>query len=242
MGEREILVVEDNSADVLWIQHVLAGEKQRPWKWQVAGDLQSALSQLEKHRFDLILLDLNLPDSRGLDTLNSVLKHSPKSPIVVRTAYEDEELAYKAIEVGAQDYLLKEVLDRSRFLRLLNFALLRQNQTSPSIRLSEEARLDLVGQAFEIYSEEDNSFKRHNLTPFEFRLLAFLAGRRSQVLNRQEILQQLRGPEFSHYTERTIDVHISTLKNKFPFLKNRIKSVYGVGYVLESEFQEPERI
>lgn len=102
---------------------------------------------------------------------------------------------------------------------------------SDYLDLSSEARLHLVSQSLEIRDPTSGQYVRKSLTPFEFKLLAYFARHAGRTLSRSEILHQLRGEEFQHYTERTIDVHISTLKQKYPLLKDLIRSVYGMGYV-----------
>jgi len=90
-----------------------------------AASLGEALIRLGGERFDAILLDLSLPDARGLDSLVGIRCRAPSTPIVVMTGLSDEELAIKAVNAGAQDYLVKGEADGVALARRLRFAIER---------------------------------------------------------------------------------------------------------------------
>ena len=117
-----VLLVEDNDDDVLLIQESLSETKISIAR---AERLSSALEQLAKGGFDAVLLDLSLPDSQGLDTIGRVHSQAPAVPIVVLTGLNDEEAAVKAVERGAQDYLIKGQVDGHLLVRSLRYAIQR---------------------------------------------------------------------------------------------------------------------
>lgn len=117
-----VLLVEDNDDDVLLIQESLSETKISIAR---AERLSSALEQLASGGFDAVLLDLSLPDAQGLDTIGRVLSQVPGVPIVVLTGLNDEEAAVKAVEQGAQDYLIKGQVDGHLLARALRYAIQR---------------------------------------------------------------------------------------------------------------------
>jgi signal transduction histidine kinase/CheY-like chemotaxis protein len=120
--EMQVLLVEDNDDDVLLIQESLSETKISIAR---AERLSSALEQLAKGGFDAVLLDLSLPDSQGLDTIGRVHRQAPDVPIVVLTGLNDEVAAVKALERGAQDYLIKGQVDGHLLARALRYAVQR---------------------------------------------------------------------------------------------------------------------
>ncbi|NGZ29349.1 MAG: response regulator, partial [Magnetococcales bacterium] len=110
-----ILLVEDNQAESVLIQQVLEESTNEEFILQILGNLQSTLDWLPNHLCDVVLLDLNLPDSVGLATLESVLAIAPQTPIVVMTSLDDHQTAIRAVSHGAQDYLIKSCLNINSF-------------------------------------------------------------------------------------------------------------------------------
>jgi len=122
-----ILLVEDAPADAHVLAQVLAKESPQ-FELTHADRLSIALQFLDQGRFDLVLLDLMLPESKGLHTLSEVRERAPQLPIIVLTASNDEELALQALQQGAQDYLVKAHLQTSRHLlaRSIRYAIERK--------------------------------------------------------------------------------------------------------------------
>lgn len=121
----QILLVEDTSADVALVREML-NRFQSKYTLRVADCLSSALQHLENEVVDIVLLDLGLPDSSGLDALREVQQKRPELPIIVLTGLDDEELAAEAIALGAQDYLLKGNFDGQLVSRSMRYAVERK--------------------------------------------------------------------------------------------------------------------
>ena len=100
-------LVEDNPGDARLIQEMLREPPVAPFRVDWASRLDEALARLERESFDVLLLDLGLPDSQGLATFQDVYARSPKIPIIICSGAADEELAVEAVAHGAQDYLVK---------------------------------------------------------------------------------------------------------------------------------------
>lgn len=130
-----VLLIEDSKACALAITKMLGTA---PIATTVAGTLASGLLILTEQEFDVILLDLSLPDSLGLDTLVAVRNYAPNVPIVILTALDEAE---EAIELGAQEYLLKEEVTPNFLLRAIARARIRSRMKtaeSERLRLYEE--------------------------------------------------------------------------------------------------------
>src|SRR6266566_478840 len=132
----KILLVEDNPGDVRLVKETLAGQYIANFDVVSAASVGEALIRLSGEPFDVVLLDLSLPDAQGLETLGRVQSRAPATPIVVMTGLSDESMAMRAVNEGAQDYLLKGEVDGNALARRLCFAIERRRGSSA--RLDEE--------------------------------------------------------------------------------------------------------
>src|SRR5918911_2772371 len=113
----EVLLVEDNPGDARLVEIMLS--KARPGDFEVTNvaRLGEAIERLDDSMFDVILLDLSLPDSDSMETVYQTRMAAPRTPVVVLTGQDDEEVALKALQGGAEDYLVKggdrEIIARS---------------------------------------------------------------------------------------------------------------------------------
>ncbi len=107
----DILLVDDNPRDVRLLQEYLLESKTEKFVLSHQETLKETLLYLGKNRCDVILLDLSLPDSHGLDTLLQIHQLYSRIPIIVLTGLDDNELALEALRLGAQDYLVKGQID-----------------------------------------------------------------------------------------------------------------------------------
>lgn len=123
-GPLRILIVEDNPIDALLLERMLAGETEQ-FEMCRAQQIAEATSLLS-HPWDVILLDLRLPDCQGLETLRKVRALAPESPTVVITSLDDASLALEALNQGAQDYLIKGQITRDLLLRCVHYSIERQ--------------------------------------------------------------------------------------------------------------------
>lgn len=129
----KLLLVEDNPGDVRAVEETLAAQNIARFVVVAAATLGEALIRLGGERFDAVLLDLSLPDARGLDSLARLLSRAPSTPIVVMTGLTDEALAIKAVNEGAQDYLVKGEADGFALARRLRFAIERGRSSARSL-------------------------------------------------------------------------------------------------------------
>ncbi|MBP9866369.1 MAG: response regulator [Candidatus Omnitrophica bacterium] len=122
-----LLLVEDNPIDVKLVQAAFRRQADEVIVLETVGDLQSGLAALQTSEpFDLILLDLTLPDSAGLDTFRRVNASAPDIAVIVATGTDDEKLALEAMHSGAQDYLVKGRFDLHSLIRICRYAIERK--------------------------------------------------------------------------------------------------------------------
>ncbi|MEC4985041.1 MAG: hybrid sensor histidine kinase/response regulator [Oscillatoria sp. PMC 1068.18] len=133
----KILLVEDSLAEARLLQEVLKGA-QIKFNLVHVKRLQEALVQLQEDYFDVILLDLTLPDSEGLNSLAPLNQQAPSIPIVVLTNTNDDNLALEAVCKGAQDYLVKRHINLDVLVRSLRYAIARK-QVLETLRANNQA-------------------------------------------------------------------------------------------------------
>jgi PAS domain S-box-containing protein len=144
-----LLLIEDNEQDAYLARNLLQEGATVPFELIREARLATGLARLLEARFDLVLLDLSLPDSRGLATLQSVLEHSAATPVVVLTSLADESMSIQAVHQGAQDYLIKWPSDLRLLWRLLQHAIERA-ATRAALQASEERFRTLVQNSSDI--------------------------------------------------------------------------------------------
>jgi len=138
----DTLLIEDNDADADLIRHYLANPAVQAFFDDVsltrADSLTDGFDALGANQFDAMLLDLGLPESTGIETLQNVVDRDPSVPIIVLTGLDDTDVAVEAIQVGAQDYLPKDGLDGDRLVRSLRYAIERYEQEQLLTRQNEQ--------------------------------------------------------------------------------------------------------
>lgn len=136
-GVPRILLIEDNANDALAIK-IMLESADFPFKLEKAETLKSGLDILSEKQIDVILLDLGLPDSKGLDTFVNLFDEYPDVPIVMYTGLEDEDIAVKALQKGAQDYLVKGKVDSKLLVRAIRYSIERHRLRVELKRMSTE--------------------------------------------------------------------------------------------------------
>jgi len=133
------LLIEDNPADAEIVREMLAEGARARFEIEVAERLGSGIEALHQDHFDVVLADLNLPDSYGLDTFRALQECCPDTPIILLTGLEDEGTAEQALKQGAQDYLVKSQIDARSLDRSIRYAIERKHILRENVRLYDEA-------------------------------------------------------------------------------------------------------
>jgi len=181
------LIVEDNEADAFFVKKLLdSASRASPSPGQFVADsartLEMALSRLAAAEFDVILLDLGLPDSQGLDTLRGIRKAARAASIVVLTGTTELEFGLSALGLGAQDFLPKDELGPAVIARTLRYAIERRRA---------EAQLLATIREKEVLLKELNHRAKNNLQVVT--ALLSMQARRTQDENFRALVQSARG-------------------------------------------------
>ncbi len=196
----------------------------------VAGDGKRGLAALRGGRFDVVLLDVMLPDVDGFETCRRI-RSAPELaaiPVLMLTARGDDVDKVVGLELGADDYLAKPFNPRELLARIR--AVLRRTAPALGRPRFRSGALEIDFDAREVTVDG----RRVVLTHYEFELLAALARHGGRVLSRDQLLDALKGQEYEAF-DRSIDVHVSKLRAKLernPKAPRFIKTVRGVGYAL----------
>jgi signal transduction histidine kinase len=139
MGEAitRVLLIEDNPDDACLLREALDEAKERIQLVHV-GQLEDAAKLFGQESFQIILLDLSLPDSQGIETLVRVQSQAPSVPIVVLTGLDNDDIALQAVRAGAQDYLVKGEIDARNLLRAIRYASERKQAYEEMARLAAD--------------------------------------------------------------------------------------------------------
>ncbi len=221
MKGRRILVIED---EIKIAEIVKAYLEKEQYEVVLAETGAKALTAL-KQGFDLIILDLMLPDMEGEDICQTIREDSDV-PIIMLTAKSEEEARIKGLGIGADDYVVKPFSPRELVARVK--ALLRRVKGTKELMAFNNNDLIIDSVRFEVRKKDAPLV----LTPTEFKLLQCLADRPGQVFTRLQLVNVILGYDFEGY-DRTIDAHIKNIRHKIEDNQKSpsyLKTVYGVGY------------
>jgi two-component system response regulator MtrA len=221
MSRGRVLVVDDDPALAEMLGIVLRTEGFEP---SFVSDGDRALAAFRSTKPDLVLLDLMLPGTDGVDVCRQIRAESG-TPIVMLTARGDTVDVVLGLEVGADDYIVKPFKPKELVARMR--ARLRRNDAGAAEVLHiGDVTIDLAGH---VVSRDDEPIA---LTPLEFDLLAALARRPGQVFTREQLLEQVWGYRHAPDT-RLVNVHVQRLRAKVerdPEHPELVLTVRGVGY------------
>ena len=223
-----ILVVDDDPGIQDVVRFALAGEG---FDVDAVADGESALQQAKTDAYDVLVLDVMLPDVPGTEVCRRLRAEGSAVPILMLTARDAEVDRVLGLELGADDYIAKpfsraELVSRVR--AILRRRELDRAEAAAPVREIGSLRLDFARHEVSMDGEPVQ------LTPSEFKLLALLAERPGEVFSRAEIMRHLWGSDHVG-DEHPADVHVSNLRRKIersPGRPQRVVTVRGAGYKL----------
>ena len=220
-----ILVIEDEPDIRRNLEYNLGREG---FNASSVGSLDEANEKLKSKKFDLILLDLMLPDGSGLDLCKKIKSNSETeaTPIIILTAKDDEVDKVVGFELGADDYVTKPFSVRELILRIK--AILKRSDTKTKEVVEVERQfgdLKIDVDSHEVHVDS----KLIELTALEFRLLKELVDKRGRVQSRDQLLSEVWGYN-AEVTTRTVDTHIKRLREKLGSMGKYVQTIRGVGY------------
>jgi len=217
---RKLLLIDDD-------ERLAAALRQYFAKFEMSLDSEThplkAIEHIKRHRYDLIVLDVMLPEIDGFETCRRIRQFS-EIPIVMLTARGEVMDRVVGLELGADDYLPKPFEPRELVVRIQNIFKRSQAVTATSVYQLGDLQLDIGRKQLKRNDAEVS------VTATEFGLLSLLVQNQDRVLSRDEIMQALRGLDADIYS-RAIDVLISRLRQKLQ-RPELIRTVRGQGYQL----------
>ena len=221
----KILIIEDEPDIRRNLEYNLGREG---FNASSVGSLDEANEKLKSKKFDLILLDLMLPDGSGLDLCKKIKSNSETeaTPVIILTAKDDEVDKVVGFELGADDYVTKPFSVRELILRVK--AILKRSDTKTKEVVEVERQfgdLKIDVDSHEVHVDS----KLIELTALEFRLLKELVDKRGRVQSRDQLLSEVWGYN-AEVTTRTVDTHIKRLREKLGSMGKYVQTIRGVGY------------
>ena len=219
----QILVIEDDPSVAAGL---VSGLKKEGYGVELASDGSKGTALALKNQYDLIILDLNLPERDGFEVLTA-WRDRISTPVIVLTARTELDARLKSFQLGAVDYLPKPFWMEELVARVHSRLRIREDSphrtiTWQNVTLDLDARTVAVGDAIV------------ELTSHEFNILSFLVERPGRAVTRRQLAEHAL-PESGARYDRTVDSHMSRIRNKLGAeAAGHIKTVWGVGYKFDT--------
>ena len=226
-----ILIIEDeeNIARVLQLELQFEG-----YEAEMAHTGTDGLLKYREQKWDLVLLDIMLPEMSGLDVLKRIRATESHTPVIMLTAKGDVEDKVKGLDLGANDYMTKP-FEIEELLARIRTALRFSQRPIEEETLTAFGQLSINEQTRDVLYYGEHVY----LTPREYELLLYLLKHPKQVLTREQILEAVWGYDYYGDTN-VVDVYIRYVRQKLEAANNTpiIQTVRGVGYVLKGQTNE----
>lgn len=235
MSKEKILIVEDEDKIARVLQLELEYEG---YETKTAKTGKEGLKLLEEYEWDVVLLDIMLPELNGIEVLRRMRSSGNITPVILLTARDSVPDKVTGLDQGANDYVTKPFKIEELLARIR--ALLRAKEQYSQVHATDENELLTLGELS--LNEKSYEVKLRDqvidLTPREFDLLKFLMQHPNQVLNREQILSAVWGFDFYGDTN-VVDVYIRYVRKKIESVTPEpyIHTVRGVGYVMKDPAQ-----
>jgi len=224
-----ILLIEDEARIADFVQR---GLESSGYKVDVAGDGKTGLAKLHDLDYDLLILDLMLPDTDGLSILEKVKNRKVSPAVLILSARGGVDDRVRGLEMGADDYLVKPFAFVELLARVK--ALLRRGQSTPDKLAVGDLTMDCIKRRVV------RSGEVIDLAPKEFAILEYMMRNRGKALSRTMIVEHVWDMEYDGLTN-IVDVYIRHLRSKIDdnFPVKMIQTVRGTGYMLTSPGDDP---
>ncbi len=223
--KKNILLVDDDEDIIEFLQYNLEKEE---FNVVTAKSGAAALSKLN-NQIDLILLDIMMPNMDGFEVIKKIRQNDfyKDIPVIFLTAKSSEADEIKGLNLGAHDFIAKPISPQKLIARV------KSNIRKPLVADSDSSASKKIIAGPLIIDKEKHIVKLDGeiltLPRKEFSLLYFLATHSNKVYNRDTLLKEIWGSDV-YVTERTVDVHIRKIREKFGKYSNMIETLKGVGY------------
>lgn len=223
---KNILMVEDDSTIAFAVKYAV---EQESFNLDIAENLENARKIVNSKEYDLILLDVMLPDGNGYEFLKQLREHDEDTPVIFLTACDEEVNIVMGLDIGGDDYITKPFRVRELISRI-NAILRRKGKSQDSNKKI------LKFKNISIHTLEARVFKNNEeifLTSAEYKLLLILIQNKNMVLSRAQILEKLWDVTYDFINDNTLSVYIKRLREKIEDDSSKpqyILTVRGLGY------------
>lgn len=223
---KNILMVEDDSTIAFAVKYAV---EQEGFNLDIAENLENARKIVNSKEYDLILLDVMLPDGNGYEFLKQLREHDEDTPVIFLTACDEEVNIVMGLDIGGDDYITKPFRVRELISRIN--AILRRK-----VKSQDSNKKILKFKNISIHTLEARVFKNNEeifLTSAEYKLLLILIQNKNMVLSRAQILEKLWDVTYDFINDNTLSVYIKRLREKIEDDSSKpqyILTVRGLGY------------
>lgn len=220
----KILLVEDSKEVYAMVNLSLGSSHDLTW----ANTAKEALEKIDKESYDLVLLDIELPDGSGYDICSYLQSKGKDTAIFFLTSKDGLSEKVLGFSAGADDYITKPFQTLELKARVEGKIAKGQQLKTSSLKLEwDTIKIDM--SSHEVHVKDGEKFISVDLTSLEFKLLLYMAKQANTVISRDKILDDIWGEDV-HVYSRSVDTHVSKLRKKLQPMSEIIESVHGTGY------------
>ncbi len=215
----KVLLVEDNNAIILGLEYLF---KEEGFEYSIVKNKRDTLNILDKETFDVVLLDVSLPDGNGFD-ICKYIKKKKNIPVIFLTAKDEEKDVVMGFDLGADDYIIKPFRNRELVSRIKN-VLRRKNNLDNCLQIKN---IKINTETGKVYKDEEEI----TLTKLEYKILVNLFSNRNKLITREEILNDIWDIAGNFVEDNTLTVYIKRIREKIGDKEGKIiETVRGIGY------------
>lgn len=219
----KILLVEDNQTIILGLKYLFNEEG---FEFKIAKNKSETIKILESEKFDIIVLDVMLPDGNGFE-ICKYIQENKNIPVIFLTAKDEEKDVVYGLELGAEDYIIKPFRNRELISRIKR--VLKRNEKTTVINCKGVTIDTLLGKVY-------NKGMEISLTKLEYKILLNLFTNQNKLITREELLNDIWDIVGNFVNDNTLTVYIKRIREKIGDKEgNVIQTVRGLGYRVESD-------
>ena len=215
---KKILLIEDNEAIIKGLKYSLEQEK---FEVEIAKDFKTSKDKLCSNEYNLIILDVMLPDGNGFE-LCRYIKRNTKIPVIFLTAKDEEQDVVKGFDLGADDYVIKPFRTRELISRINNILRRYERESTNTLRAGNII-IDL--DASRVYVND----KEVIFTALEYKILVLLFSNMGKTMTRDNILDKIWDVAGNFVNDNTLTVYVKRIRAKLGE-NDVIKTIKGIGY------------
>lgn len=217
-----VLLVEDNLLTAKGLKFLLEHEG---FEVEVATTVASALDHFPDHLYDIVLLDVSLPDGNGFDVASKLKSLAKATPIIFLTARDDEDSVVRGLELGADDYITKPFRNRELMTRIKT--VLRREYKQTGLIKCGDLTLNTKNASLVVRD------KPVALSALEYKIIYLLMANAGQIVSRERLLDEIWDSSGNIVNDNTLTVYIKRIREKIG--DEYIKTIKGLGYKLDAK-------